>query len=400
MSNNGDFMVVKIKDNIYWIGVIDWEVREFHGYETLNGSTYSVYLIKGEKNILIDATKGYLFNELMLNLTSVVDPKEIDYIVVNHGEMDHSGSLEKLVEYTGATVITNERCKEHLELQYNTKNWEFITVDNKEEMDIGNRRLKFIKIPMLHWPDNMVTYSIEDKVLFSNDAFGQHIASSERFDYQFKDLEMLFEETKEYFANILLPYRMLVPRVVESLKNLEIEYICPSHGVIWKKYIKDIFGKYLEWSSDSYVNRAVIVYDTMYNSTKKMAYSIGNGLMESGVEVNIYNVSKTPMNKIMRDILDAKYVLIGSPTLNSNIYPPVAKFLAYMEGLKPAGNKIGVAFGSYGWMEMATGVIEKTFEKLGFKVIEDECLTCRFVPKDDHLSKCYEFGKKLGQIEL
>ena len=393
-------MVVKIKDGIYWIGAIDWDVREFHGYETLNGSTYNVYLIRDEKNVLIDATKGYLFQELMLNLKSLIDPKEIDYIVVNHGEMDHTGSLEKLVKYTGAKVVTNERCREHLELQYNTEGWKFITVDDKEELEIGSRRLKFIKTPMLHWPDNMVTYAVEDKVLFSNDAFGQHLASSERFDYQFKDLELLFEETKEYFANILLPYRMLVPGVLETLKKLEIDYICPSHGVIWKEHVGEVLERYLEWSSDRYVNRAVIVYDTMYNSTKKMAHRIGEGLMDGGVQVKIYNLSNTPMNKIMRDILDAKYVLIGSPTLNSNIYPSVAKFLAYMEGLKPADKKIGVAFGSYGWMEMATGVIKSTFERLGFKVVEEDCLTCRFVPKEEHLSRCYEFGKRLAQMDL
>ncbi|HIP84306.1 MAG TPA: FprA family A-type flavoprotein [Methanothermococcus okinawensis] len=392
-------MVVKIKEDVYWIGTIDWDVREFHGYETLNGSTYNVYLIKDEKNVLIDATKDYMFHDLMLNLKSVIDPKEIDYIVINHGEIDHTGSLEKLVEYTGATVITNEKCKEHLELQYNTEGWEFITVDDKGEIEIGKRKLKFIKTPMLHWPDNMVTYVVEDKILFSNDAFGQHMASSERFDYEFKDVELLLEETKEYFANILLPYRMLIPGVIDTLKNLEIHYICPSHGIIWREYIEEVLEKYLEWSSDSCVNRAVIAYDTMYNSTKKMAYSIGKGLMECDVQVKIYNLSKTPMNKVMRDILDAKYVLIGSPTLNSNIYPSVARFLAYMEGLRPGANKIGVAFGSYGWMEMATDVIKKTFEKLGFNIIEDQCLTCRFVPKEDQLSKCYKFGKRLGEME-
>ncbi|MBW9221465.1 FprA family A-type flavoprotein [Methanothermococcus sp. SCGC AD-155-C09] len=393
-------MAIKIKDDIYWIGTIDWEIREFHGYGTPNGSTYNSYLIKDEKNVLIDCAKEYMFEELLIGLKSAkINPEDIDYIVINHSEKDHSGCLEKLIKYTNATIITNEKCKELLELQYNTDGWEYIIVDNNPEINIGKRTLKFIKTPMLHWPDNMVTYSIEDKILFSNDAFGQHVATSERFDYQVEELEVLYDDTKEYFANILLPYRMLVPGAIEALKNLDIEYICPSHGVIWKDHIKDIMEKYLEWSSDEYKNKAVIVYDSMYNSTKKIAYNIGNGLLKGGVEVRIYNTSKTPMNKIMKDILDAKYVLVGSPTLNSNIYHTVAMFLAYMEGLKPSGDKIGVAFGSYGWMEMATGIIKKTFEKLNFKIIEDECLTCRFVPKEEYLSKCYEFGKKLAQMD-
>ncbi|HIP17656.1 MAG TPA: FprA family A-type flavoprotein [Methanothermococcus okinawensis] len=393
-------MAIKIKDDIYWIGTIDWEVREFHGYETPSGSTYNSYLIKDEKNVLIDCAKGYMFDDLLIGLKSaMIKPEEIDYIIINHTEKDHSGCLEELIKYTNATIITNEKCKEFLELQYNTDGWEYIIVDSDDEINIGKRTLKFIKTPMLHWPDNMVTYSIEDKILFSNDAFGQHVASSERFDYQVEELEVLYEDTKEYFANILLPYRMLVPGTIEALKNLDIEYICPSHGIVWRDHIKDIMKKYLEWSSNEYKNKAVIVYDSMYNSTKKMAYNIGNGLLNEGVEVRIYNTSKTPMNKIMKDILDAKYVIVGSPTLNSNIYHTVAMFLAYMEGLKPSGNKIGVAFGSYGWMEMATGIIKKTFEKLNFKIIEDECLTCRFVPKEECLSKCYEFGKKLAQMD-
>ena len=391
-------MVVKIKDNVYWIGVIDRKIREFHGYEIPNGSTYNSYLIKDEKNVLIDCAREYMFEDLLAGLKSAkIEPEEIDYVIVNHAEKDHSGCLEKLIEHTNATVITNKKCKEFLELQYNTDDWEYIIIDNNSEVDIGKRTLKFLKTPMLHWPDNMVVYSIEDKILFSNDAFGQHIASSERFDYQVKDLETLYEIAKEYFANILLPYRILIPRAIESLKNLDIKFICPSHGIIWKDHINDIMEKYLEWSSDTYKNKAVIVYDSIYSSTKRMAYSIGEGLMKCGVEVKIYNVSKTPINKIMKDILDAKYVLIGSPTVNSNVHHTIAMFLAYMERLKPSDNKIGVAFGSYGWTEMATDIIKKTFEKLRFKIIENECLTCRFVPTEECLSKCYEFGKKLAR---
>lgn len=389
-------MVLKIKDDIYWIGVIDWDIREFHGYETPSGSTYNSYLIKDEKVVLIDTVKHYLVDELIMGIEKVVNPEDIDYIVVNHVEMDHSGSLEKIVEISGAKIITNEKAKEHLELHYNTKNWEFIIVDSGEEISIGKRTLKFIRTPMLHWPDNMVTYCKEDKILFSNDAFGQHVASSERYDYEIEDI---FDHAKEYFANILLPYRMLIPNVADALKDLEIELICPSHGGVWKEKIGEIIEKYIEWSSDNVENKAVIVYDTIYRSTHKLAYAIADGLIDSGVKVKMYNTSETPLNTIMAEILDAKYVLIGSPTLNINVYPPVAKFLKYMEGLKPS-KKIGVAFGSYGWAEGATRVIKEVFKKLNFEIIEDECLTCKFVPKEEHLKKCYEFGKNLSTKDI
>ncbi len=393
-------MAIKIKDSIYWVGAIDWEIREFHGYETIKGSTYNSYLITDEKNVLIDTTKPYLFEELIAGISSVINPKDIDYIVCNHSENDHSGSLGNLVKLTGATVITNDKGKELLELQYDTSNWNFKIVDNGEEFSIGKRTLKFIKTPMLHWPDNMVTYCPEEKILFSNDAFGQHTATSERFDYEVESIEEVYDDAKEYFANILMPYKMLIPNTINQLSSLDIEYICPSHGIIWNKHIKEIINKYLEWSSDESKNKAVIAYDTMYNSTKKMAHAIGQGLYDEGVEIRIYRISETPLNIIMREMLDAKYIIIGSSTLNSNIYHPIATLLAYMEGLKPSGKKIGVAFGSYGWMEMATSIIKKSFEKLNFKIVDDECLKVRYVPKDEDLKKLIEFGKRLSKEEV
>ncbi|MCQ6253646.1 FprA family A-type flavoprotein [Methanocaldococcus sp.] len=390
-------MVLEIKKDIFWVGVIDWEVRDFHGYITQDGSTYNSYLIKDNKNVLIDTAKSYMFDELIEGINKVINPKEIDYVVVNHVEPDHSGCVDKIVKLSGATVITNEKGKEHLSLYYDTEGWDFIIVDTGDEINIGNRTLKFIKTPMLHWPDNMLTYCVEDKILFSNDAFGQHIATSERFDYEVGDI--IFEYAKEYFANILMPYKMLIPNAINSLKDLDIELICPSHGVIWKEMKDKIIKKYIDWASDKVENKAVIVYDTMYNSTKMMAHAIANGLMERGVIVKVYRISETPMNTIIREMVDAKYILIGSPTLNQNILPNIAKFLAYMEGLRIT-NKIGVAFGSYGWMEMATEKIKDVFKKLNYKIVEDDCLKVRFAPKKEDLKKCYEFGKKLAEEDL
>lgn len=387
-------MAVLLKDGVYWVGAIDWNIREFHGYETEDGSSYNSYLIKDEKIVLIDTVKHYLFDEFYERIKKVVDPKKIDYIVVNHVEMDHSSSLEKIVEITNAKIITNEKAREHLNLHYNTENWEFIIVDTGSSINIGKKTLTFVKTPMLHWPDNMVTYCPEDKILFSNDAFGQHIASSERYDFE---VDKCIESAKEYFANILLPYRTLIPNAVKAVNSLDIELVCPSHGIIWKEKIPEIKDCYLKWSSNDVSEKAVIIYDTMYKSTEKIGLSIAESLIEDGISVKVFKISDTPISKIMKEVLDAKYVLIGSPTLNINLYPPVAKFLKYMEGLKP-NKKIAVAFGSYGWAESATKHIKNTFNILNFENIEDECLTVRFVPKEENLKKCYEFGKKLSKM--
>lgn len=387
-------MAVTLKEGVYWVGAIDWNIREFHGYETKDGSSYNSYLIKDEKIVLIDTVKKYLFDEFYGRIKKVVDPEKIDYIVVNHVEMDHSSSLEKIMEISKAKIITNQKAKEHLELHYNTKDWEYIIVDSGDSVNIGKRNLTFVKTPMLHWPDNMVTYSPEDKILFSNDAFGQHIASSERFDFE---IDYTLDSAKEYFANILLPYRTLIPNAVKTVDTLETDLICPSHGIIWKENISKIKEKYLEFASNNVINKAVIVYDTMYSSTEKIGLAIAEGLIESGVEVKVFKISKTPVSKIIAEILDAKYVLVGSPTLNINLYPEVARFLKYMEGLKP-NKKIAAAFGSYGWAENATKHIKNTFDILSFDTVDDECLTCRFVPNEEHLKKCQEFGKKLAKM--
>ncbi|MBA2840052.1 flavorubredoxin [Methanococcus maripaludis] len=387
-------MAVTLKEGVYWVGAIDWNIREFHGYETKDGSSYNSYLIKDEKIVLIDTVKKYLFDEFYGRIKKVVDPEKIDYIVVNHVEMDHSSSLEKIMEISKAKIITNQKAKEHLELHYNTKDWEYIIVDSGDSVNIGKRNLTFVKTPMLHWPDNMVTYCPEDKILFSNDAFGQHIASSERFDFE---IDYALDSAKEYFANILLPYRTLIPNAVKTVDTLETDLICPSHGIIWKEDISKIKEKYLEFASNNVINKAVIVYDTMYSSTEKIGLAIAEGLIESGVEVKVFKISKTPVSKIIAEILDAKYVLVGSPTLNINLYPEVARFLKYMEGLKP-NKKIAAAFGSYGWAESSTKHIKNTFDILSFDTVDDECLTCRFVPNEEHLKKCQEFGKKLAEM--
>ncbi len=388
-------MAVKLKENIYWVGVVDWDIRDFHSHETPFGTTYNSYLITGEKNILIDTCKEELCSELIFGISEVINPKKIDYIIAQHSEKDHSGCLEDIVKISGAKVITNEKGKELLSIYYNTDNWEFIIVNDNTTLKLGDKSFKFILTPMLHWPDNMMTYCIDDKILFSNDAFGQHFASSKRFDYEIKNYS--FHYAKEYFANILMPYKSMVPDIIEKLKCLELDMIAPAHGVIWCKYINNIIKKYEDWIFNV-KNKAVIVYDSMYGSTRIMAHSLACGLMERGVETKVYDVSKTSISKIVTDVLDCKYLLIGSPTMNRNVTPNIGKFLTYLMNIRPY-DKIGVAFGSYGWVECAVNKIKTVFLELYYKIVEDKCLTIRLKPTTEDIKKLKEFGRKLADID-
>ncbi|ENN96198.1 beta-lactamase [Methanocaldococcus villosus KIN24-T80] len=383
-------MAIKVKDGIYWLGTVDWESRDFHGYPVSSGTSYNSYLIVDEKKVLIDTTECHLYNELMKNLSTIIDPKDLDYIVLNHTEKDHSEALPKIVEKTNATIITNANAKEYLSLYYNTEGWDFIIVEDGDEIEIGKRTLTFIKTPMLHWPDNMMVYT--DNTLFSNDAFGQHIATNKIFDYQYG--KKALNAAKEYFATILMPYRKLIPNAIEKIKDLEIDYICPSHGVIWKEYKEDIIKSYLDWSNDKVKEKAVIVYDTMYGSTKKIAHALANAFIDLGIEVKVYRISTSSISEILAEIVDAKYLLIGSPTMNMDIYPEVSKFLNYLKNLR-VGNKISAVFGSYGWREGASDKIKNILKELNFKIVDDECLRVRFTPKDEELNKIIRFVKDI-----
>ncbi|MCS3901294.1 FprA family A-type flavoprotein [Methanococcus voltae] len=384
---------MKITDRVYQVGVVDWKASHFHGFD-IHGTSYNSYLILDDKKVIIDAVKKEYYDAFIENIAKVINPQKIDYIVINHSEMDHSSSLEYLVRDTGAKVIANKVTKEYLERMYDTREWHFVVVDTNETLEIGERTLKFIRTPMLHWTDNMVTYS-SDGVLYSNDAFGQHLASSERFADQIDGGSRSFYEAKDYFASIILPYRMFVGSVLEELSQYEINYICPAHGTVWRgDLVDDIIYKYAVWSSDVPENKAVILYGTMYGATEKIAYALADGLINSGVKVRILN-TESSINTIMNEIMNARYVLVGSPTMNANIYPPVRNILSWLEDLKPV-DKVGVAFGSYGWVECATEHIEETFKKLNYKVIDDDCLKIRFTPQLEELRACREFGRKLG----
>ncbi len=383
---------VKIKDDIYWVGAVDWDIRNFHGYTTQRGVTYNAYLIIDEKITLIDTVKGQFCDEMIQRISQVVDPGEIDYIISNHVEMDHSGSLPKLMEIAqGATVITSPRGQQGLKAHYK-KDWNFRAVNSGDTLNLGKRSINFVLTPMVHWPDNMVGYLAEDKILFSNDSFGQHLASSERFDDELP-LQIVLQEAKKYYGNIVLPYGRQVAKALETVAGLDIEIIAPSHGVIWRSHIPEIVELYKKWSANETEDIAVIVYDTMWNSTEKIAYAIQAAFEAKGIATRMRNLKTNHISDIMTDVVTAKYICVGSPTLNNNMLPTVAAFLTYLKGLAPKNRK-GLAFGSYGWGGQSVALVENVLRECGFDLFEQ--IKVEYIPDEGLLSEITD--KLKGEI--
>lgn len=372
---------VKIKDTIYWVGGIDWDLRNFHGYLTQRGSTYNAYLVIDEKITLIDTVKHYLCDEMITRIKSVIDPSKIDCIISNHVEMDHSGSLPQLAKIAPNAVIYTspnglKGLTEHYKSGLNLK-----AVNNGEAIRTGKYNFNFVLTPMVHWPDNMITYLAEERLLFSNDAFGQHIASSERFDDEYP-LDITMMEARKYYANIVLPYGDQVKKALAAASGLAIDIIAPSHGIIWRKNIPAILNAYAEWSANKTSNKALIIYDTMWNSTRKIASAIEEAFENRGYRTIMMNLQTNHISDILTELIDTQYICVGSPTLNNNMLPTVAAFLTYMKGLAPK-NRTGLAFGSYGWGGQSVGQIEEVLKSCGFAVMEN--IRVKYIPDDEVL---------------
>lgn len=373
---------VKIKEGIYWVGAIDWDLRNFHGYLTQRGSTYNAYLIIDEKITLVDNVKYYLFNEMIERISSVIDPEKIDYIIQNHVEMDHSSSLPMLKAICpNAKIFTSPNGEKGLKLHYR-KDWEYHAVKHGENISLGKRSITFVHTPMVHWPDNMLSYCPEEKILFSNDAFGQHIASSERFDDEYP-INIILEEARKYYANIVLPYGKQVQKVLEAAGGLDFDTICPSHGLIWRKHLKEIITEYHKWATNEAEERALIIYDTMWKSTEKMASAIREAFEALDIPVHMANLQYNHISDIMTELITAKYVCIGSPTLNNNILPTVAAFLTYMKGLAPK-DRVGLAFGSYGWGGQSVGIVEDILKECSFNLLPS--FKVQYIPSAEQLN--------------
>lgn len=374
---------IKIKENIYWVGGIDWDLRDFHGYTTERGSTYNAYLIIDEKVVLIDTVKHYLYDEMISRISSVIDPSKIDYIIAQHVEMDHSGSIEKLLSLAPkAKIVTSSFGEKGLKKHFPGIS-PYNVVKTGDNLSLGKYNLTFIMETMVHWPDNMGTYLNEEKIFFSQDAFGQHLSSFERFAGEFPK-EILFEEAKKYYANIVLPYGGQVQKVLQETSKFEIKLICPSHGLIWNKYIDEIITKYNKWSKYEVDEKAVIIYDTMWDSTKKLAYAIAEVFEQLNIPFELLNLKVNNNSNIITKIIEAKYIAIGSPTLNSGILPTVGSFLTYLKGLAPK-NRVGFTFGSYGWGGQSVPELEKILSSMGFTMIPS--FSCNYIPDEEAINK-------------
>ena len=386
---------VEIKDGIFWVGAIDWDERDFHNFTTRRGLTYNSYLIVDENVTLVDTVKHKSVRESLDRIKKVVDPSQIDYIIVNHIEPDHSSGLPDMMRIAKeATIVCTQRAKDGLCKYYDCDGWDIRVVKGGDELKIGKRTLTFIDMTMLHWPDSMATYLKEDKLLLSNDAFGQHVASEERFDEDIGIEEALYW-AKFYYANILMPLAGLIKKKLAEVQklNLEIDMIAPSHGVIWKNPAK-IIEAYSKWAEFESENKVVIVFDSMWHSTEKLAMAIADGAGSEGAEVRVFHVRRDSWADIVTEILDAKSIAIGSPTIHNSIFPPVAGFLTYLKGLKPQ-KKRALAFGSYGWNGVAVKEIQKVLEELKFETLEP--LMVKFKPSEGELQKAFELGAELAK---
>lgn len=372
---------IQIREGVFWVGAIDWNLRNFHGYLTQRGSTYNAYLIIDEKITLVDTVKAHLTEEMVGRISSLIDPSRIDYVICNHVEMDHSGALPAILKLApNATVITSPKGETGLREHYG-QDWKFRPMESGTVLNTGKRNLHFILTPMVHWPDNMVVYVPEDKILFSNDAFGQHLASSERFDHEYP-LDIIMLEARKYYANIVLPYSRQVQKVLVAIQDLDIEIIANSHGIIWNKHIPEILAAYRVWASNETRKKALLVYDTMWNSTEAMALAIQDAFDSNGYVTSRLSLQTNHISDIMTEMIDAEYLCIGSPTLNGRMLPTMSAFLTYLTGLAPKDRK-AVVFGSYGWGPKQIDEMAGMLTQAGFEVVAMEKI--KYVPGKEEL---------------
>jgi flavorubredoxin len=390
-------MVEELKDGVYWVGVVDWGLRSFHGHElsTHRGSTYNAYLIRDEKNVLVDTVWGPFSDDFMDNIRDVIDPAELDIVVANHAEVDHSGALPAVMRAApDATLVVSRNGSKSIEGYYHA-GWDVEVVGTGDTIEIVQNSLAFVEAPLLHWPDSMFTYLTGHNVLMPNDAFGQHYATAFRFNDQVNQ-EELWQEALKYYVNILTPYSDRVLKKIDEVleMGLPVDIIAPSHGVIWRDEPLQIVEKYQEWARQEPEPYVAILYDTMWHATRRMAEAIGEGLAEEGVDHKLLHMAVTDRNDALVEVHKAHTVCIGSPTLNYGVLPTIMPILEDLRGLN-FKNKIGAAFGSYGWSGESVKVIEEHFEKCDIP-LACEGIRCKWQPDEDDLAACREFGRNLA----
>jgi flavorubredoxin len=378
---------IEIKPGIYSVGAVDWNIRNFHGYSTDRGTSYNAFLIVDEKIALIDTVKSNFADVLLENISAIVPPEKIDYIISNHAEPDHSGALPAVAAAApNAVIITSApQGLKHLTAHYGELNYQGVKAG--ESISLGKHTLIFTPTAMVHWPDNMVTYCPEEKLLFSNDAFGAHYACANIFDDE-NSLDVLMQEVDKYYANIVLPYAMQTRKALTAVSGLELDMIAPAHGLVWRSYVADVLTRYEYLTSERHEKKAVVVYDSMWGSTEKMAHAIVKGFLAAGYSVGLYDLKVNHISDIMTEVMKAEYIVVGSPTLNNNMMPTVAAFLAYMKGLAPKNRK-SFAFGSYGWGGQSIALVNAELEACKFEIVLDQQRIC-FIPDEKALNELSE----------
>lgn len=389
-------MSFAITDKVRWVGKIDWELRTFHGeeYSTHRGSSYNSYLIQDQKTVLIDTVWEPFATEYVENLKKQIDLQQIDYIIAHHAEIDHSGALPELMREIPDTPIYCTATGAKILKGHYHQDWNFVPFKTGDTLDIGSSQLIFVEAKMLHWPDSSFTYMTGDNILFSNDAFGQHYASELMYN-DLVDQAELYQECIKYYANILTPFSPLVTKKIQEVLSLDlpVNMIAPSHGVIWRNNPAQIINKYLEWADNYQENQITIVYDTMWNGTKKMAEAIAEGISaaDSSVAVKLFNVGRSDKNDVLTEIFKSKAFLVGSSTINRGILSGAASILEMIAGLGFKNKKAG-AFGSYGWSGESVKIIEARLKDAKLEVIEPG-LKVLWNPDTESYSQCVEFGK-------
>ena len=392
-------MAFKIRENILWVGKIDWELRKFHGeeYSTHRGSSYNSYLVRDEKVALIDTVWGKFSSEFVTKLKREIPLEKIDFVIANHAESDHSGALPELMRHIpDVPIYCTSNGVNSLKGHYH-QDWNFQVVKTGDKLSLGSKELIFIEAQMLHWPDSMMSYLTQDNILFSNDAFGQHIASELMYN-DLVDQAELFQEAIKYYANILTPFSAMVDRKIKEVVglNVPLNMICPSHGVIWRKDPLQIVNQYVQWANAYAENQITIVYDSMWDGTRQMAEAIAKGITESDqtVAVKLFNVARSDKNDVITEIFKSKAILIGSPTVNRGVLSAVAAILEEIKGLR-FQNKKAAAFGCYGWSGEAVKIISDKLKEGGFQLL-NEGIREKWNPNIESVENCIRFGKDVA----
>ena len=385
---------IEIAKGVYSVGAVDWTMRDFHGYSTPRGITYNAYLIVDEKICLIDTVKAPFAAELLERISQIVDPAKIDYVVCNHSEPDHASGLPIVMEKASkAKVVLTSQGKDSIVKHYQ-KEYDFQVVKEGDSLDLGANKLQFITMPMLHWPDSMASYLTGEEILFSNDAFGQHISTTKRFDDE-NEIHDVMQEAAKYYANILMPYSRLIGKALTKAETVKIKLIAPSHGVIWRSHIEDILQKYEQWGRGDHDDTVVIVYDTMWGATEDMARRVLEGVAASGAKGKLHRLKTSSMSDIINDLLEAGGIILGSSTQHNTVLATMGGFLTYLEGLKPV-NKKGDAFSAHGWAGGALKIMEDSLQRTGIAV-EDPGLAVKWLANQEEQDACFAFGLEFAK---